>query len=153
MAKTLPIGAVIPALLLAVGLTVAAACTTQPYAAGGAAEPSSDTVAASTAGTFAVALEARNISYNKATVTVPAGTLVTLSFVNDDVVSHNFAVYKTSAVTSLIFRGEIIRPGRIGYRFTAPSEPGTYFFRCDVHPSFMTGDFIVIPGPGGGVTE
>jgi plastocyanin len=24
----------------------------------------------------------------------------------------------------------------------APSEPGTYYFECDVHPS-MNGDFIV----------
>jgi len=29
------------------------------------------------------------------------------------------------------------------YTFTAPSTPGTYFFRCDVHPETMTGQFIV----------
>jgi plastocyanin len=39
--------------------------------------------------------------------------------------------------------GEIITgPATINYTFTAPSEPGTYYFQCDVHPS-MNGDFIV----------
>ncbi len=39
--------------------------------------------------------------------------------------------------------GEIITgPAETTYTFTAPSEPGTYYFQCDVHPS-MNGDFIV----------
>ncbi|HVN74616.1 MAG TPA: hypothetical protein VMT44_08495 [Methanoregula sp.] len=29
------------------------------------------------------------------------------------------------------------------YRFTAPETPGTYYFRCDVQPSVMNGEFIV----------
>jgi N-methylhydantoinase B len=29
------------------------------------------------------------------------------------------------------------------YRFTAPSVPGTYFFRCDFHPVTMSGTFVV----------
>ena len=144
---------VAPVLLLAAGLTVAVACTTQPEPPDVEEEPAPDTAAAPAGGTFATSLEARNVSYNKATVTVPAGTLVTMTFVNDDIVTHNFAVYETTAAASVIFRGEIIRPGTIDYRFSAPSEPGTYYFRCDVHPTFMTGDFVVTPGPSGGVTE
>jgi plastocyanin len=31
----------------------------------------------------------------------------------------------------------------IDYTFTAPEEPGTYHYHCDVHPTVMTGDFIV----------
>ena len=27
--------------------------------------------------------------------------------------------------------------------FTAPSTPGRYFFRCDVHPTLMTGFLVV----------
>lgn len=34
-------------------------------------------------------------------------------------------------------------PATTTYTFTAPSTPGTYFFRCDVHPTVMTGQFIV----------
>ncbi len=29
------------------------------------------------------------------------------------------------------------------YTFTAHSQPGTYFFRCDVHFTMMTGQFVV----------
>ncbi|MHB8052837.1 MAG: cupredoxin domain-containing protein [Methanoregula sp.] len=43
-----------------------------------------------------------------------------------------------------MFSGAIITGGQdITYRFTAPAAPGTYFFRCDVHPSVMKGTFIV----------
>ncbi len=152
MAKTLRAAAVIPTLLLASSLVVAAACTTQPEAPADEPEPVSGTATAPAAA-FSAGLEARNVSYNKATVTVPAGALVTITFVNDDIVTHNFAVYETAAAANFIFRGAIIRPGTIDYRFNAPSEPGTYYFRCDVHPTFMTGDFVVTAGSSGGVTE
>ena len=153
MAATLPARVVVPVALLAAGLAVAAACTTQPDAAGVEEEPTSDTATAPAAATFATGLEARSVRYNKVTITVPAGALVTMTFLNDDIVTHNFAVYETAAAANIIFRGEIIRPGTIDYRFNAPSQPGTYFFRCDVHPTFMTGDFVVAPTAGGGVTE
>ncbi len=153
MAGTSRARAVVPALLLAASLALAVGCTRQPEAAEAEEEPVPDTATAPATGTFATSLEARNVSYNKATVTVPAGALVTIAFVNDDIVTHNLAVYETAAAANVIFRGAIIRTGTIDYRFNAPSEPGTYFFRCDVHPTFMTGDFVVTANSGGGVTE
>ena len=146
-------GAVVPALLLAASLALAAGCTRQPEAPEVEEEPAPDTATASAAGTFATGLEARDVSYNTATVTVPAGALVTITFTNNDIVTHNFAVYESAAAANVIFRGEIIRPGTVDYRFNAPSQPGTYFFRCDVHPTFMIGDFIVTASSSGGVTE
>ena len=42
-----------------------------------------------------------------------------------------------------IFVGDLITgPDRVTQTFTAPAEPGTYYFQCDVHP-FMNGAFIV----------
>jgi outer membrane protein assembly factor BamB/plastocyanin len=91
-----------------------------------------------------VDLVAENIAFNTDTITVPAGAEVTVNFDNRDSVPHNFAVYENPSAMTPIFVGEIFTgPGEMTYTFTAPDEPGTYFFRCDVHPTAMRGDFIV----------
>jgi len=90
-------------------------------------------------------LVAQNISFDKSTITVPAGAEVTVNFDNKDSgIPHNFAVYHSAAANNPIFKGKVITgPQKITYKFTAPSSPGTYYFRCDVHPTIMTGQFIV----------
>ncbi|MGA9098612.1 MAG: cupredoxin domain-containing protein [Methanotrichaceae archaeon] len=95
--------------------------------------------------TVTVGLVAKNISFNVNSITVPAGSNVVINFNNqDNGIPHNFAVYTNSSATSAIFRGPIITgPNTTTYTFTAPTTPGTYFFRCDVHPTTMTGQFIV----------
>lgn len=92
-----------------------------------------------------ITLIAKNMAFNTSTVTVPAGAHVTVHFSNEDQgVSHNFAVYTNPSALTRIFGGEvIIGVSSTTYTFTAPSTPGTYFFRCDVHPNTMTGQFIV----------
>ena len=103
------------------------------------------TPAAAAAGSaVTVDLTAQNIQFDKSTITVPAGAEVTVNFDNqDDGVPHNFAVYDSSLRSEQIFVGDIITgPATTTYTFTAPEEPGTYYFQCDVHP-FMNGDFIV----------
>jgi plastocyanin len=96
-------------------------------------------------GTATVDLAAANLAFNASTIMVPAGAEVTVNFDNmDDGILHNVAVYTDSSATEEIFVGETITgPAETTYTFTAPEEPGTYFFRCDVHPQQMTGDFIV----------
>ncbi len=95
--------------------------------------------------TAVVYLEAKNIKFNLSTITVPAGATVIVHFTNDDSgIPHNFAVYDSQAATTTIFKGTIITGvSSMTYTFTAPSTPGTYFFRCDVHPTLMTGSFVV----------
>ncbi len=104
-----------------------------------------ETTSASGAGnqSITVDLTAQNVAFDTSTIAVPAGAEVTVQFTNLDSVPHNFAVYETSQANEPIFVGEIINEGTTTYTFTAPSQPGTYFFRCDVHPQTMTGDFIV----------
>jgi plastocyanin len=96
-------------------------------------------------GEVTIDLVARNIQFDKATITVPAGARVTIDFDNQDKgIPHNFALYKTSAAQDVLFDGEIITGVKqIAYTFTAPATPGEYFFRCDVHPTQMTGTFVV----------
>ncbi len=93
----------------------------------------------------AITLTAQNMKFDKSTITVPAGSAVTITFTNNESgVPHNFALYTDASAATAIFRGTIVTgPGTTKYTFTAPSTPGTYFFRCDVHPTQMTGQFIV----------
>lgn len=90
-------------------------------------------------------LIAENMAFNTSTITVPTGAQVTIRFNNNDQgISHNFAVYNDSSASTRIFNGEIIQGvSSTVYTFKAPTKPGTYFFRCDVHPITMTGQFIV----------
>ena len=97
-------------------------------------------------------LVAKDMAFNVSTITVPAGASVVVNFRNREPpgssqvtgIAHNFAVYDSPAATGMIFSGEIITGGGDAvYHFTAPAKPGTYFFRCDVHPVLMNGLFIV----------
>jgi|GEM_PF-797196 len=93
-----------------------------------------------------VDLLAKNMNFDKDKITVIAGSKVFINFVNLDVgMPHNFAVYTGSDATSTIFQGRVVNgPAKITYAFDAPIDTGTYFFRCDVHPKVMTGQFYVV---------
>jgi plastocyanin len=91
-------------------------------------------------------LAAQGSEFDKNRLTVPAGSRVTVEFANRDMTSHNFAVYPSAGalasdalVSSGIFRGP---DETVVTRFTAPAQPGTYYFRCDVHGN-MRGELIV----------
>jgi plastocyanin len=88
---------------------------------------------------------AANMAFNTSTITVSAGAHVTITFHNNDSgIPHNIAFYTSSAATTVIYQGaRITGVSTATYTFDAPATPGTYFFRCDVHPTTMTGQFIV----------
>lgn len=96
-------------------------------------------------GSVTIGLTAQNIAFNTSTISAPAGASVTIVFANmDPGVPHNLALYTDSATTINLFRGQIITgPATTTYTFIAPSTPGNYFFRCDVHPTIMYGTFAV----------
>ena len=69
-----------------------------------------------------------------------------LTFVNDDDVSYSFSLYTNASARTRLFAAKPFRgPGTAVYRFTAPLTPGTYYFRCDLHPVTVNGNFIVTP--------
>jgi plastocyanin len=90
-------------------------------------------------------LVAQNMAFDKNSISVSAGANVTINFNNKDTIPHNFALYTNSSATlPAIFVGQTVTgPTTVTYTFKAPATPGTYFFRCDVHPTSMTGSFIV----------
>lgn len=89
-------------------------------------------------------LSAVNIDFDENVLAVPVGSRVVILFTNNDEVPHNFALYRTDQASEALFVGDTITgpDETIEYKFTAPSEPGSYFFRCDVHPQQMTGEFL-----------
>jgi plastocyanin len=94
-----------------------------------------------------VSISATGVKFNTNQITVRSGQNVRVTFTNNDQgVDHNFAVYKSSTDLTAVSPGSVgtIFPGVNTDQivFQAPS-PGTYFFRCDVHPTSMFGDFIV----------
>lgn len=87
------------------------------------------------------------VQFDKDTLTVQSGATVTVRIDNqDDGIPHTFSVYTDSSASQPLAEGSISDtcsgPCSMETTFVAP-EPGTYFFRCDIHPTQMTGTFIV----------
>jgi plastocyanin len=89
-------------------------------------------------------LIAENNKFNRSSLRVRTGEKVSVVFENRDNTTHNFAIYSDRDATQMIFQGEALDgPGTITYTFTAPNEPGSYYFQCDFHPATMNGRFTV----------
>jgi len=92
-------------------------------------------------------LVASNLTYDKKEITAKTGGKIRIRLDNKDVgVEHNVAFYKSATET------QPVSSGSVGVKFpgaavgdTAFDVPvaGKYFFRCDVHPTQMTGTFTV----------
>jgi plastocyanin len=91
-----------------------------------------------------VQLTVSDISFDKDEITLTAGAQTTVELDNqDEGLPHNFALYEDESAATTIFQGDTVEgPVTTEYTFTAP-DAGTYFFRCDVHPTQMSGTAIV----------
>jgi len=87
------------------------------------------------------------LSFDTTTLTATAGASVTVTFNNNEAgVPHDWHVFNgpTSSAGTLASTQIITGPGTSdSVTFTAPTQTGNYFFWCDVHPTIMTGTFIV----------
>jgi plastocyanin len=90
-------------------------------------------------------LVARNISFDKTQLTMTAGADAVVKLVNKDAgIPHDFSVYKSADAKEVIFSGVsslVTGVATKDYKFKAPPA-GTYFFRCDIHPT-MNGTLVV----------
>ena len=90
-------------------------------------------------------ISAKNVAFDKDCLAAAAGKPFRLKFDNQDAgVSHNVAVFPNeSASGAPLFTGQVVvGPSVITYD-VKPLPKGSYFFRCDVHPTQMTGTFTV----------
>lgn len=58
-------------------------------------------------------------------------------------VPHNVSIYTDSSASKALYTGKLANgPSSITY-YVPALGPGTYYFRCDVHPTQMFGAFVV----------
>jgi plastocyanin len=91
-----------------------------------------------------LAIAAQNVAFSTDCLAAPAGKAFTIAFDNKDPgVPHNISIYTDESASTALFTGDLVSgPAKATYRVPA-LDAGTYFFRCDVHPTTMTGAFIV----------
>jgi plastocyanin len=91
-----------------------------------------------------VEIEARNVKFNRPEIDLHAGEEAVIDFHNDEAVPHNVAIYEREDFSGLaFFQGAVIvGPASTEYHFKAPPA-GTYYFRCDIHPTTMIGKVLV----------
>ena len=83
-------------------------------------------------------------SFSPTALSAPADERFTITYRNAHTgVLHNLSLYTDASAARALFRDDpFAGPRTVRYRVRAlPS--GTYFFRCDVHPSTMTGTLTV----------
>jgi plastocyanin len=105
-----------------------------------------------------LSIVAQNLQFSTDRLEVPADTPTPLAFDNQDAgTPHNFDLFKDAGYTQDLFKGDLVTgPAQTTYNLP-PLPPGTYYFRCDVHPTTMTGQLVATGGekggPGGGSGE
>lgn len=104
----------------------------------------SSTAAPPPAGGSALQIGATALSFDTESLQAPADTPFTIRFDNAAPgVPHNVSVYRDSSAKDALFVGKTVTgPVVVTYR-VASLAAGRYFFRCDVHPTLMTGTLVV----------
>jgi plastocyanin len=98
-----------------------------------------------------IALSASGLEFDTAELSMPAEHPVVIEFANQDQgTPHNVSIYTDDTAAEAVFTGELITGvATTRYQFESPRS-GEYFFRCDVHPTDMTGTVTVTEAPPGG---
>jgi hypothetical protein len=84
---------------------------------------------------------ALGVEFDRDRLDAPASAAFTLVFENREAIDHNVAIYADSSLQDRRFDGVIFRGPATRWYPVPALEPGTYFFRCDLHPS-MSGELV-----------
>ncbi len=86
---------------------------------------------------------AQSVQFNTDTLEFPAQEDTELVLDNQDSVEHNLSIYENENAQQDLFLGQNVGPGASVTYSIPPMPAGEYFFRCDLHPTSMTGTAIV----------
>jgi hypothetical protein len=98
-----------------------------------------------------LSITAQNLAFDTDCLAAPAGEPFTIEFDNQDAgVPHNVAIYTDESAAEVLFQEPPFPgPETVTYEPEPIEEEGNFFFRCDVHPTTMTGTFVVAAAQGG----
>ena len=94
----------------------------------------------------AAEITAQNTAFDKPEISLPAEEPTAILFRNNDPgIPHNVAIYETPQFTDPVVPPPPLFPGvaETTYEFEEGLDRGVYFFRCDAHPTQMTGQVLV----------
>lgn len=92
----------------------------------------------------ALAITAKDTSYDKHCLAAPAGKAFTIKFQNDDALPHNVTILTSHTSTDSFFSGDLLTgPNKSTTYNVSALQAGTYHFHCMVHPDQMNGTFVV----------
>jgi plastocyanin len=119
--------------LVGAALVLSMACGGDSAASGADAEPSTE-----------LEIVSRNLRFDKRTLVALPNREITIVHTNRDRGTlHNVSIYTDRSVKERIHESELFKGNDTRTeRFMAPG-PGSYYFRCDVHPDTMTGTLLV----------
>jgi hypothetical protein len=84
-------------------------------------------------------LLAKDIAFDTTSLEVPANAAFILVFENQESVGHNVSISSDAGFQTRLFEG-VVFSGPATRWYPVPAlAPGTYHFRCDVHPN-MAGE-------------
>lgn len=116
---------------LILGLGIAALAIVTAACSGATAAPATDAPDPSSPAGDSIVIVARDMQFQTTSVTVKAGTPVTIVLDNQDGAPHNIAIKDVSGAD--VFKGEIVTNTKVSNAI--PALPaGTYPFLCEVHP-------------------
>jgi plastocyanin len=91
----------------------------------------------------AVVLVVQNVAFDTDEISLTADEESEVTLNNEDAAAHNFSIYEDDSAEADLFTGAEVGPGASTSYSVPALEKGEYFFRCDLHPSSMTGTVVV----------
>jgi plastocyanin len=118
-----------------------------PAAAKPATPPAATTPPPSTGSGGGVTLDMTDNAFSQTAITVASGSEVQFTAVNKGKLPHNLRIAPANgdfdSPQSSVTTPEIVNAGKTGTLTWKAAAPGTYKFRCDIHPEQMTGVITV----------